>query len=254
MELTVIIPAFNEESRISRTLERVLSYLNDQRIQFELLVVDDGSTDRTVEIAQGVIAPQSCCRIVSLAQNSGKGAAVRRGIFESMGDLILFSDADLSTPIEEYSKLRTAIDSGFDISIGSRALPDSQILLHQPWYRERIGKTFNLLVRMILGLSIPDTQCGFKCFKRQAAKMLAGLQRVEGWAFDAELLFLAQKQGFKIAEIPVTWINDRGTKLGIFSSSAQMLWEILKVRFRSLVGGYRVKALKEASQSALGPG
>lgn len=242
MDLTVIVPAYNEETRLGKTLKTITSYLEEKKVQFELLVVNDGSIDRTVEIAQRIIGQRTNCRVISLARNSGKGAAVRRGMQEAQGEFILFSDADLSTPIEEYFKLRRVLDDGADVAIGSRALTDSQVLVHQPWYREKMGKTFNLLVRLILWLPISDTQCGFKCFRREAALLLAGQQQVDGWAFDAELLFIARKQGLKITEVPVQWVNDRGTKVGIISSSTQMLWSTLKIRLRCMTGGYRTHA------------
>lgn len=235
-QFSVIIPAYNEELRIGDSLRRILEYFDEQNVSFELIVVDDGSTDRTVAVSEDVFCSRVNCRVARQKRNCGKGAAVRRGIEESIGELILFSDADLSTPIEELSRLRNALQEGADIAIGSRALPNSEVEIHQPWYREYMGKAFNLLVRSILWLPNPDTQCGFKCFKKQVAKRLAKLQHIDGWAFDAELLFLAKKLGYHVADVPVRWINDPGSKVGIFSSSSQMLWDVLKVRLRSLTG------------------
>jgi len=246
VELSIIIPAYNEERRITRTLDQILAYLDDQRLEFEVIVVNDGSRDRTVEAAAARMAGRPACRVVSLPVNRGKGAAVRRGIQEAAGRHILFSDADLSTPIEELGRLRQALEAGADLAIGSRALQQSQILQHQPWYREAMGKTFNLLVRAILGLSLHDTQCGFKCFTREAARKLIRLQQVEGWAFDAELLYLSRRLGMKVVEIPVRWINDTGTKVGIVRSSSQMLNSIIRVRVRDLLGGYDLARAERA--------
>ena len=220
------------------TLGRILEYFEQRNAPFELIVVDDGSTDGTANAAAQVWGARPNCRLLALPHNRGKGAAIRRGVQEATGEVILFSDADLSTPIEEFEKLHSALAAGADIAIGSRALPTSQVEIHQPWYRERMGKTFNLLVRAILWLGIHDTQCGFKAFRREPARRLTVLQRVDGWAFDAELLFLAKRLNYRVAEVPVRWRNDPGTKVGIVRSSWQMLWDIVKVRLRAMACKY----------------
>jgi dolichyl-phosphate beta-glucosyltransferase len=213
--LTVIIPAYNEERRLPPSLERVLAWTATQPWTCEVLVVDDGSRDATAEIVRGFAAHDPRLRLVSNDRNRGKGYTVAHGVEEARGDLILFSDADLSTPIEEAVKLEAAARAGADIAIASRALPDSNLPKRQPGYRELAGRLFNVLVRVALVPGIHDTQCGFKLFTREAAKDTFARRQVDGFAFDIELLFIAQRLGYRVVEVPVTWINDEDSRVNM---------------------------------------
>lgn len=233
--LSVVVPAFNEAERIGSTLERIVGYYRERDLPFEVLVVDDGSTDATVRVARkagGVV------RVLEQGCNRGKGAAVRRGVFESRGQTILFSDADLSTPIEQWEPMRAILDEGYPIVIGSRALVDSRIEIRQPWYRERMGKTFNWILRRLLPLEIEDTQCGFKLFERAAGRELFGRARVDGFAFDAEILFLAKRLGYRVGELPVPWFDSVPSRVHAIWHSAQMLKDMLRIRLFAATGAY----------------
>ena len=225
--VSVVVPAYNEEARIVPTLERIVAYFQKASLPFEVLVVDDGSTDHTSALARAVSGP---IRLVSLGENRGKGAAVRRGVLESIGDTILFTDADLSTPIEEWEPIRAKLAEGYDIVVGSRALEESRIEVRQPWYRERMGKTFNWIMRRILPLELADTQCGFKLFESKAAKRLFGAARIDGFAFDAEILFLATRFGYRVGELPVPWFNSLPSRVHAVWHSTQMLKDLLRIR------------------------
>ncbi|MEW6364135.1 MAG: dolichyl-phosphate beta-glucosyltransferase [Acidobacteriota bacterium] len=239
MELTCVVPAYNEESRLGETLRRVTEYLDSESRDYEIIVVDDGSADATVTVASAHAAQSPRCRVVSLGKNSGKGAAVRRGVLEARGDLILFTDADLSTPIQELDRLAGAIVAGADVAIGSRALPDSRVEVHQPWVRERMGKTFNLLIRMILMRGFGDTQCGFKLFRAPVARDLFRRARLNRFAFDVEILFLAKLVGYAVVEVPVRWINSPATRVRMLRDSSRMLCDLLRIRLFQLRGCYR---------------
>lgn len=241
-ELSIIIPAYNEAQRLKPSLERILDYLKDSGINdYEIIVVDDGSSDGTSE-SVGDMVSRKDITIIKNDRNRGKGYSVRRGVMEARGDYILFSDADLSTPIEEYEKLRNALTdeaSPADIAIGSRALKGSDIIRHQPIYRELMGKIFNKMARVLTFKKIKDSQCGFKLFRREAAKKLFGLSRVDGFAFDAEIIFLAQKLGFIVKEIPVRWVNSPNSRVNPLKDSAKMFIEVVKIRLWWLEGRYK---------------
>lgn len=230
-QLSLIIPVFNEESRLIEPLARVSEYFAGQSYTSEILVVDDGSADRSVEVAENAGLGEQL-RVVRHEINRGKGAAVRTGMAEARGRFALFSDADLSTPIEEIEKLWPRFDDGCDVVIGSRALPDSQIEVHQPWVREMMGRTFNLLVRILVVPGIHDTQCGFKMFSRRAVDTLFPRCRLDGWTFDVELLAMAHQEGMKVAEVPVRWINSPDTRVRAISASLQMFGDLLRLRKR----------------------
>jgi len=227
MEISVVIPAYNEEERLPKTLESIIDYFDKLNKTYEIIVVDDGSVDRTVEIAQKY---NPLVHTLQLPKNSGKGAAVKAGIQEASGDYILFSDADLSTPIYEFEKLISRLENSADIAIGSRAIDSSLIKVHQPFYREWMGKTFNKIVRLFVLQGIKDTQCGFKLFKKSVAKQVFSKAQINGFGFDVEILYLAKKMNYKIVEVPVEWRNDTKTKINPIRDSFNMLIEILKVR------------------------
>lgn len=229
--LSIVIPAYNEEKRIEETLEKILNYLKTKNYQYEIIVVDDGSSDNTVKVLETIAKENKNIFILKNEQNSGKGYSVRKGVLESKGDYILFSDADLSTPIEEVEKLLHWLNQGFDVTIGSRGLKESDIKIHQPFYRELMGKFFNFLVQTLLIKGIKDTQCGFKCFKKDATKEIFKRQKIDGFGFDVEILYIAKKLNYKIKEVPVTWLNSPNSKVSPIKHSLEMFKDILKIKF-----------------------
>lgn len=235
--LSIIIPAYNEEKRIAPALKKMLDYLFSKGYQWEVILVDDGSTDRTTDVAREVIKDKRLIVIRNII-NQGKGYSVKRGVLASNGEVILFLDADISTPIEELDKMLPWIDKGYDIIIGSRAVPDSLIEIPQPWYRQTMGKIFNYIVRAFILKVFKDTQCGFKCFKKEAAMKIFSLQRLAGFAFDVEILLIARRFGFKIKEIPVRWINSPESKVRLVKGSLSMLWELFNIRYYDWKGYY----------------
>lgn len=230
--LTIVIPAYNEAERIGATLDRVLAWMDGHAPTARIVVVDDGSRDGTVALVEARAASEPRLQVERLGQNRGKGAAVRRGVEVAGTAWILFSDADLSTPIEEIDKLMGAIGAGADIAIASRDRPDSDIARHQPAYREAMGRTFNGLVRALALPGFADTQCGFKLFSAAAAKAAFGRQTIERFAFDVEVLFIARRLGYRIAEVGVRWVNDDRTTVSPVKDAARMLYDIAKIRYR----------------------
>ncbi|MFL6538533.1 MAG: dolichyl-phosphate beta-glucosyltransferase [Chthoniobacterales bacterium] len=231
--ITIVIPAFNEAHRISETLATVLEYLQRETAESELIVVDDGSSDTTSEIVQSAFANSGriSTRLIRHSPNRGKGAAVRDGILAAKYPIALFSDADLSTPINETPKLIEPILRGdADIAIGSRALDRKLIGNRQPWRREQGGRVFNLVVRLATGLPFWDTQCGFKAFRLEVCRSLFEQSRVAGFGFDVELLFLAQRAGLRMREIPVRWNHHDGSKVHFLRDSVAMLREVISLR------------------------
>jgi glycosyltransferase involved in cell wall biosynthesis len=237
--LSIIIPAYNEQARLPSTLQIVTRYLAARDWDFrEILVVDDGSKDGTVAAAEEVQRQGHPIRILKNPGNRGKGYAVRHGMLEAQGEWLLFSDADLSTPIEELEKLYAAVNESVPIAIGSRALDRSLIGVHQPVFRERAGQVFNFVMRFALGLDIHDTQCGFKLFRRDTAREIFSRQKLERFSFDAEILFIARKLGVRAAEVPVRWNNVEGTKVGMWSG-AQSFLDLWTIRSNAARGNYR---------------
>lgn len=231
IELSVVIPAYNEEQRLGPTLELVIDYLDGQEYVSELIVVDDGSSDATAELARGFIDGGPVPgRVLVNEENRGKGYSVRRGMTESTGRLALFSDADLSTPIEHEADLRAAIADGADVAIGSRALRESDLVVRQPFMRQTAGTMFSVVQRRILGSGIRDTQCGFKMFTREAIASIFPHQRLERWAFDAELIYIALRLGFEVVEVPVRWLNSPDTKVSAFTDGMQMVADLWNIR------------------------
>ena len=235
--LSIIIPAYNEEARLAETLPVLKEFLERQEYSWEVVLVDDGSADRTSEVLQQFFSPEEG-RSFKHTPNRGKGYAIRRGVAEARGEILLFSDADFSTPIDEFPKLYQHIQNGFDIAIGSRSLPESNVEVHQAWVREGMGKIFNLLVRIILLRGFIDTQCGFKCVRRKAAAPIFSQLTIDGFGYDVEFLFLAQKNGLKIKETPVLWRNHPDSRVRILQDSFRMLTDLIIVRFRDLFGQY----------------
>ncbi len=221
---SIVIPAYNESARLAASLERVLSYVHSQRWNVEVIVVNDGSRDNTADIIRSFAAKDPTLRLVENPGNRGKGYSVRNGVLNAQGDIVLFTDADLSSPIEEAPKLLSALDDGADIAIGSRWLRAETQTQRQPLHRQLFGRVFNLLLRLTLGLKFKDTQCGFKAFKRPAAQAIFPLQKIERWGFDPEILFLARKSGFKVEEIPVAWGHSGGTRINPLIDGARMFF------------------------------
>ena len=239
LDLSVVIPAFNEELRLPRTLESIFAYLQARPYRAEILVVDDGSSDQTPAIVTACRQKYPALRLVSNGGNRGKGYSVRHGMLEARGEVALFSDADLSTPIEEADKLLSALrDEGFDGAIGSRAIDRNLIEVHQSAVREQAGIFFNRLVRLIMGIEFSDTQCGFKAFRRERARIIFEQQRVERFGFDPEILFLAKRHGLRVAEVPVRWSHDAGTKVNVASDGLRMFAELLLIRWNAIRGRY----------------
>jgi len=238
--LSIVIPAYDEEKRLPGTLERIKSYLQSGKWKFsEVLVVDDGSRDGTVRVAEDFRARVPSVRVLRNPGNQGKGYSVRHGMMKAKGEWTLFTDADLSTPIEELEKLWTAAqEARAQIAIGSRALNRSLIGVHQPFFRESAGKVFNLAARVVTGLPFWDTQCGFKLFETNAAREIFRRQRLEHFGFDVEVLFIARKLGYSTIEVPVRWNDMAGTKVGAVSGLAAFL-DPLRVRLHQLRGKYR---------------
>ncbi|OGX15624.1 MAG: hypothetical protein A2166_02510 [Omnitrophica WOR_2 bacterium RBG_13_41_10] len=238
--ISVVIPAYNENVRIVKTLEKTLDYFEIHNYLYEIIIIDDASTDVTYNLVDSLSRGHSNIKILRNRKNMGKGFSVKRGVLESRGDYVLFSDADLSTPIEEIEKFFPHFNKGYDIVIGSRALKDSQILLKQPWYRKNMGKIFNLLVRLFIIKGIKDTQCGFKCFRKEVAHKIFSLQRLNGFCFDVEILYIAKSLGYKIKEVPIIWLNCLQSRVAIFNDSICMFFDLFKIKFNNLRKFYDV--------------
>jgi glycosyltransferase involved in cell wall biosynthesis len=232
--------------RIGATLEKVLAYASAQQWRAEVIVVDDGSHDSTVDIVRQYAQQNPSVRLLQNPGNRGKGYSVRNGMLSANGEILLFSDADLSSPIEEAEKLFAAIRQGDDIAIGSRWVRAELQTRKQPLYRQLFGRIFNLLLRLILGLNFKDTQCGFKAFTRRAALTIFPLQHIERWGFDPELLFLAKKFGFKVSEIPVAWAHREGTRIHPLKDGIRMFGDLLTIRWAALSGRYKRDAKQPA--------
>ncbi len=232
-DLSLVIPAYNEAKRIGRGLETVKAWVRQRDIRVEMIVVDDGSTDDTAETVKRIVGESIPLRVLTNEQNRGKGFSVRRGLLAGKGRIVGFCDADFSTPIEEADKLLAAINrDGYDIAIGSRAMKGSVLARRQPWYREYAGRAFSLYYRLVLIPGIVDSQCGFKFFRREAAHAIFAHQTVEGWAFDAEILFIARRLGYRIAQIPVRWVNDPDSKVKMWRDGLKMAFDVWCVRWR----------------------
>ena len=238
--ISVIVPAYNEEKRLPSTLARVAKYLDSRNFSFaEILVVDDGSRDGTVPAIAEFARRNPSVRLLQNPGNRGKGYSVRHGMLEAKGEWALFTDADLSSPIEEMEKLiEAARRKAAQVAIGSRALDRSLVGVHQPLLREYAGRFFNVVMRAITGLHFHDTQCGFKLFQTEAARRIFSLQRLERFGFDAEILFIAERLGYRVVEVPVRWNDVAGSKVGTLQGLNGFI-DLLRIRINSLAGKYK---------------
>ncbi|MBX7171687.1 MAG: glycosyltransferase family 2 protein [Pyrinomonadaceae bacterium] len=239
--ISIVIPAFDESERLGDSVRKILTFIRDEKLNAELIIVDDGSRDNTAEIARTACAefPALATNVIRYEQNRGKGYAVKTGLLAAKGDVALFSDADLSTPISELYKLVKPIQNGeYDVTFGSRALDRSLIGTHQPWRREQGGKVFNFIVRMLTGLPFWDTQCGFKAFNLQKFRPLLQLMKIDRFGFDVEFLYVANYKGLRLKEIPVRWDHCEGTKISVFRDSQRMFNEVRLIRKNAKNGIY----------------
>jgi dolichyl-phosphate beta-glucosyltransferase len=228
--LSVVIPAYNEQDRIEHTLARTVEYLDGRGDSYEILVVSDGSTDATETLVQRFAETHPQVKLLGYQPNRGKGYAVRYGILRAQGERILFSDADLATPIEELEKLEPYLEQGYPVVIGSRPLRESQLVVRQPLYRELAGRAFNKVVQLLAVRGIHDTQCGFKLFTREVAHDIFSRCRLNGFSFDFEALFYAQRLGYPIAEVPIRWRHQAGSKVRLLRDGLRMLRDLLWLR------------------------
>jgi glycosyltransferase involved in cell wall biosynthesis len=254
-QLSIVIPAYNESARIEATLASVLECVETRHWDAEILVVDDGSTDSTAAIVQKWMARNPHLHLVKNPGNRGKGYSVRNGLLQAAGNIVMFTDADLSAPIEEAELLIEAIDAGADVAIGSRWLDKQKQTVYQPLYRRFFGRCFNWVTRKVIGLPFKDTQCGFKAFRRDTAQTIFRLQTIERWGFDPEILFIARKLKYTIVEVPVTWGHDERSRISYLKDGMKMLEEMGQIRTNSLRGRYdqAIAALKDTSKMVTPP-
>lgn len=235
---SLVIPAYNEEARLGKSLERIFAFFESQPYSFEIIVVDDGSVDKTVELIRERFAPRPQLRIHQQPVRRGKGAAVQVGMLRAEGDYLFFSDADLSVPIELLPTFLAELQNQCDIAIGSRQKAGAKIEIHQPFLRELMGKVFTALSNLILSLRHSDLTCGFKGFGREAAQQLFSRQRLHNWSFDAEILYLAKINGYRVHEVPVTWRNDAATRVRLSRDVVSSFLALLIIRLNHYLGRY----------------
>lgn len=243
-DLSIVIPAYNEEGRLEPTIRAYAGYCRERGRDAELIVVDDGSTDGTTAVVERLAGEFPGLRLIRLAQNQGKGYAVRSGIVNARGARILFADADGATPIGELDRLDAALDAGADVAIGSRALQAAGVQVHARIHRRLIGRAFHLLVRFTGVAGIADTQCGFKLFRGAVAHALFSRMRTAGFSFDVEVLMTARLCGYRIAEVPVNWVHQPGSRVNLVTDSARMAGDLLRIRLRRLQGQYATPHLQ----------
>lgn len=236
--LSVVIPAYNEEKRIGNTLDSIINYLDKKDYKSEIVVVVDGATDFTLDVVNRFGKKDSRIRTAENRITRGKGYSVKKGILETRGRFALFTDADLSTPISEVEKLIHWLEKGYDVAIGSRSLRDSQVEIHQPFVRESMGKIFNKIMSLLVCTGFKDTQCGFKCFKRQAIDKIFNRQTIDGFAFDVEIILIATRRGFRVKEVPVRWLNSPHSKVSIFRDPLVMFFDLLRIKCYDLMRKY----------------
>jgi dolichyl-phosphate beta-glucosyltransferase len=239
LELSVVIPAYNEERRLPAYLVKILTYLEVQPFSFEVIIVDDGSQDGTVEMVERFTAENSKVHLIRLPQNRGKGYAVKTGMLKACGKLRLFADADGATPITELAGLKKAIEAGADAAVASRALHDESHIVQTKFHRKLMGIVFNFIVMTLTVKGINDTQCGFKLFSAEAANAVFPLQRIQDFGFDVEVLYICQKKGFRIVEVPVNWTDIPGTKVRLIRDSLRMFKDVVKIRMNDWRGAYQ---------------
>ena len=237
-QFSIVIPAYNEAARIPAALQAVTACVRSRGWSAEIVVVDDGSRDATAETVRAFAAQAPEVRLLQNPGNRGKGYSVRNGLLHSYGEIVMFTDADLSAPIEEAEGLFAAIARGSDIAIGSRWLERTRQTIRQPLYRQFFGRCFNAVTRLVMGLPFADTQCGFKAFTRAAAQTVFQLQTIDRWGFDPEILFIALKRGYHIEEVPVSWAHDERTRISYLKDGLRMLQDIAIVRWNALLGRY----------------
>jgi glycosyltransferase involved in cell wall biosynthesis len=233
-----VIPAFNESARLPATLASVVGWVRARGWDAEVLVVNDGSTDATAELVRAFALNAPELRLIENPGNRGKGYSVRAGMLQARGEVAIFTDADLSSPIEEAERLFAAIAEGADIAIGSRWLESSRQTQRQPLYRQFFGRCFNTVTRAVMRLPFADTQCGLKAFTRPAAQTVFRLQTIERWGFDPEILLIALRRGLRVVEVPVSWAHDKRTRMSYLRDGFRMLQEIAQIRWNSLTGRY----------------
>ncbi|GAB4253910.1 MAG: glycosyltransferase family 2 protein [Acidobacteriota bacterium] len=241
--LSIVMPAYNEEARLAATFVQLAAYFAAEGRRYELILVDDGSRDRTAQLAASLgpsLEPWGELRLLRNECNRGKGYSVRRGMLAARGVLALMTDADLSTPLDQLPLLERALhERDLDVAIGSRAIPGAQVLIHQSAVREKLGVLFNLLVRRVTGLPFRDTQCGFKLFRLATTREIFRVQRLSGWAFDVELLFIARRWGLRVEEVPVVWRHAEGSKVQVAAQAPRVLVDVLRIRLNNARGFYR---------------
>jgi dolichyl-phosphate beta-glucosyltransferase len=250
-DLSIVIPAYNEEARLGPTLEAYLAYCHRTARRVEVIVVDDGSLDRTSAVVNSSAALHPEVRLIRLAENQGKGQAVRSGVVNARGKCVLFADADGATPLSELERLEAALEAGADVAIGSRALHDEGVRIRARLYRRVIGRIFHGLVELLTVPRVKDTQCGFKLFRGPVAHDLFSRMRIRGFSFDVEVLMMAQRRGYSIAEVPVNWTHQPGSKVNLVVDSARMLRDLFIIRGRYLSGQYNSPHLTPWSESTL---
>jgi glycosyltransferase involved in cell wall biosynthesis len=235
---SIVIPAYNESARIPATLQSVVACIRAHGWSAEVIVVNDGSRDDTADVVRAFAAHAPEVRVVENPGNRGKGYSVRSGMLQALGEVVMFTDSDLSAPIEEAERLFAAIEQGADIAIGSRWLESGRQTHRQPLYRQFFGRCFNAVTRAVMGLRFADTQCGFKAFTRAAAQTVFQLQTIERWGFDPEILFIALKRGYRVVEVPVSWHHDERSRISYLKDGLKMLEEVAIIRWNALTGHY----------------
>jgi dolichyl-phosphate beta-glucosyltransferase len=238
LDLSVVIPAFNEEGRLAPTVGEVVRYCRERSFRFEVIVVDDGSRDGTSALVRLLTENASEVRLIRLAANQGKGYAVRTGILNSRGRLVIFADADGAAPFGEIERLEAAIAGGADAAIGSRVVPGQGTAVRAKWYRRIIGRAFHALVELLTVRGFRDTQCGFKLFRGSVAQDLFSRMRMNGFSFDIEVLVMAQRQGYRVAEVPINWSHQPGSRVSLVFDSARMAYDLFTIRAHAARGDY----------------
>jgi dolichyl-phosphate beta-glucosyltransferase len=252
-QLSIVIPALNEEARLGPTLGDYLAYCHQSGRQVEVIVVDDGSVDHTSVLVNRFASEHPEVRLIRLAENHGKGHAVRSGVVNARGKLVLFADADGATPLSELERLESALDAGADVAIGSRAMHDQTVRVNARLYRRIMGRIFHRIVESLTVPGVKDTQCGFKLFRGPVAHDLFSRMRMRGFSFDVEVLMMAQRRGYRIAEVPVNWTHQPGSKVNLVTDSARMVRDLFVIRGRYMRGEYNTPHVAPWSEPTVEP-